>query len=276
MQSIIFLKLSFLMRHGCKNMADERKLLAEVNTRQEMDGDLTADEVDSSIMPLLSGLWCAQIDVQIARALEREEAIGDAPVKGEMWTSSHLKKAIQEELQEIYDCSDECRKRQARVRSKIKKTKKEVEKVEKDIRCLQKHLTYTNRRKEEAYDTILKLKKQYGEENASHYQYRSLMKKVEELAKMKDITALEELCQGQVEKFMQMWNNWPEFRKDYKKRVVPSLCNRELCMDGRMIGNQKLELVEDSRKLVIPESLSKTRLKWLMKDAEDPFELLSS
>lgn len=269
-------KLSFLMRHGCKNMADERKLLAEVNTRQEMDGDLTADEVDSSIMPLLSGLRRAQIDVQIARALERKEAIGDAPVKGEMWTSSHLKKAILEELQEIYDCSDECRKRQARVRSKIKKTKKEVEKVEKDIRCLQKHLTYTNRRKEEAYDTILKLKKQYGEENASHYQYRSLMKKVEELAKMKDIAALEELCQGQVEKFMQMWNNWPEFRKDYKKRVVPSLCNRELCMDGRMIGNQKLELVEDSRKLVIPESLSKTRLKWLMKDAEDPFELLSS
>lgn len=80
----------------------------------------------------------------------------------------------------------------------------------------------------------------------------------------------------QVEKFMQMWNNWPEFRKDYKRRVVPSLCNRELCMDGRMIGNQKLELVEDSRKLVIPESLSKTRLKWVMKDAEDPFELLSS
>lgn len=50
MQSIIYQKLSFLMRHGCKNMADERKLLAEVNTRQEMDGDLIADEVDSSVI----------------------------------------------------------------------------------------------------------------------------------------------------------------------------------------------------------------------------------
>lgn len=71
---------------------------------------------------------------------------------------------VHQKLQELYDSSDYIRRRQARFRSKAKKTAKELEKVEKDISALQKRLIYTNRRKAEAYDTILKLKKQYGEE----------------------------------------------------------------------------------------------------------------
>lgn len=71
---------------------------------------------------------------------------------------------VHQKLQEIYDSSEEMRKKQAKVRSKIKKTKKELEKLEKHIRSLQKHLMYTYRKMDEAYDTVLKLKKQYGEE----------------------------------------------------------------------------------------------------------------
>ncbi|XP_038906844.1 proton pump-interactor BIP131-like isoform X2 [Benincasa hispida] len=266
-------ELSFLMLHGCKNVADERKLLREVNARQKNDGGATVDEVNSSNGSLLMHLWHWPMDIQIARAVKRNEGIDDNSTEGELWSTSRLKNAIQEE--EIYDCSDYMRRRQARFRSKVKKTTKELEKVEKGISSLQKHLIYTNRRKAEAYDTILKLKKLYGEENASHYQYRSLMKKVEVLAKKKDIAALEELSQGQVDKFMQQWNSCLEFRNDYRRRVVPSLYSRDLCVDGRMINNQKSSLVEDARKVTIPEVLSKTRLKWLMKDAEDLSELLS-
>ncbi|KAL0538277.1 hypothetical protein IC582_027289 [Cucumis melo] len=270
-------ELSFLMRHGCKNMADERKVLREVKARQENDGGSTVDEVDSSLESLFGTFgcpWYKPMGFQIIHAIKKFQGIDDDPVEGELWSSSRIKNVIQEDLQELYDSSDYIRRRQARFRSKAKKTAKELEKVEKDISALQKRLIYTNRRKAEAYDTILKLKKQYGEENASHYQYRSLMKKVEVLAKKKDVAALEELSQGQVDKFMQQWNNCLEFRNDYRQRVVPSLYSRDLCLDGRMITNQKSSLVEDTRKVIIPEALSKTRLKWLMKDAEDPFELL--
>ncbi|KAE8646761.1 hypothetical protein Csa_004897 [Cucumis sativus] len=224
-------ELSFLMRHGCKNMADERKLLKEVKARQENDGGSTVDEVDSSLESLFGNLWLKPLGFQITHAIKKIEGIDDDPVEGELWSSSRIKNVIQEE---------------ARFRSKAKKTTKELEKVEKDISSLQKRFIYTNRRKAEAYDTILKLKKQYGEENASHYQYCSLMKKVEVLAKKKDIAALEELSQGQVDKFMQQWNNCLEFRNDYRRRVVPSLYSRDLCLDGRMITKQKSSLVEDT------------------------------
>lgn len=73
---------------------------------------------------------------------------------------------------------------------------------------------------------------------------------------------------------MQQWNENLDFRNDYRKRVISSLKNRHLGVDGRMITNQKPE-VEDTRKVIKPEALSKTRLKWLMKDLEDPYELLS-
>ena len=36
--------------------------------------------------------------------------------------------------------------------------------IEKDIGSLQKVFTYANRKKDEAYNTILRLKRQYGEE----------------------------------------------------------------------------------------------------------------
>lgn len=51
-----------------------------------------------------------------------------------------------------------------KVNARIRKIEKELEKVEKDISFLQKRFKDANRKKDEAYNTILKLKKQYGEE----------------------------------------------------------------------------------------------------------------
>lgn len=43
-------KLHFLMLHGCKNMADERKLLREVNESQGKDGGITLDELHAPVI----------------------------------------------------------------------------------------------------------------------------------------------------------------------------------------------------------------------------------
>ncbi|XP_022155437.1 proton pump-interactor 1-like isoform X2 [Momordica charantia] len=282
-------KLSFLMVHGCKNMADERKLLREVNASQGKDGGMTIDELHAPIQRLQQKLcfnyWgYKKTDDDLAREkailkdikqheLARERTIADAVVNGKLWNSLGSKKAIQAEV--LNKRLDGLREEQVQVNGKIRKVKKELERVEKDICSLQQRFKDANRKKDEAYDTILRLKKQYGEENACYYQYRSLMKKIKVLAEKKDIAAIHESSQEQVEKFMQKWNNSQDFRDDYEKRVVPSLNSRHLEIDGRMIANQKPQGDDNTRKVIKPEALSKTRLKWLMKEAEDPSELLS-
>ncbi|KAA0039824.1 proton pump-interactor 2-like isoform X1 [Cucumis melo var. makuwa] len=272
-------KLHFLMLHGCKNMADERKLLREVNESQGKDGGITLDELHAPIRRLRQQFPMyfrgeSDEDPRKQHEVIIEKAIANAVVNGKLWNSLSSKKSIQEEIEKLKNSSFQLRERQRKTNAEIRKVKLELEKVEKDIRSLQKLFTDANRKKADAYKTILRLKKQYGEENASYYKYRSLMKKVEALVKKKDITEVQELSQKQVGKFMQQWNDNLEFRNDYKKRVNPSLTNRHLGVDGRMMSNQKPE-VEDTRKVIKPETLSKARLKWLMKDLEDPFELLS-
>ncbi|XP_023004757.1 proton pump-interactor BIP103-like [Cucurbita maxima] len=281
-------KLCFLMVHGCKNMGDERKLLREVNAMQGEDGGMTLDELRAPIQHLqqrLSINYVAHTEIdENARSevilnaekqheIIRETALANAVVNGKLWNSLGSKKSIQQQVQELNNRSCELRERQREVNVKVRKVNKEVKMIEKDIRSLQKLFTYANRKKDEAYNTILKLKRQYGEENASYYQYRSLMQKVQALVKKKDTAAIEELSQTQVEKFMQQWNNNLDFRNDYKKRAIPLLNNRHLGVDGSMITDQKAE-VKDSKKAPKPEALSKARLKWLMKDPEDPSELL--
>ncbi|KAG6592802.1 Proton pump-interactor 103, partial [Cucurbita argyrosperma subsp. sororia] len=281
-------KLCFLMVHGCKNMGDERKLLREVNAMQGKDGGMTLDELRASIQHLqqrLSINYVAHTEIDENAGSEvilnaekqheiiRETALANAVVNGKLWNSLGSKKSIQQQVQELNNRSCELRERQREVNAKVEKVNKEVKMIEKDIRSLQKLFTYANRKKDEAYNNILKLKRQYGEENASYYQYRSLMRKVQVLGKRKDTAAIQELSQTQVEKFMQQWNNNLDFRNDYKKRVIRLLNNRHLGVDGSMITTQKAE-VKDSKKAPKPEALSKARLKWLMKDTEDPSELL--
>ncbi|XP_023514978.1 proton pump-interactor BIP103-like [Cucurbita pepo subsp. pepo] len=280
-------KLCFLMVHGCKNMGDERKLLREVDAMQGKDGGMTLDELRAPIQHLQQRLSInyvahAEIDenahselilnAEKQHEIIRETALANAVVNGKLWNSLGSKKSIQQQVQELNNRSCELRERQREVNAKVKKVNKEVKMIEKDIGSLQKVFTYANRKKDEAYNTILRLKRQYGEENASYYQYRSLMRKVQVLGKKKDTAAIQELSQTQVDKFMQQWNNNLDFRNDYKKRVVPRLNNRHLGVDGSMITNQKAE-VKDSKKAPKPEALSKARLKWLMKDPEDPSEL---
>ncbi|XP_022155411.1 proton pump-interactor BIP103-like isoform X2 [Momordica charantia] len=284
-------RLSFLMEHGRKNMADERKLLRKISASQGKDGGTTVEELHAPIQQLREQMcfnyWQYEktSNDYIAREkailkdikqhkIAREIAIANAVVNGKLWNSLGSQEAIQAELQELDYNSDELREDQIRVNAKIKKVKKELKKVEKDISSLQKCLNDTNRKNAAAYNTILKLKKQYGEENACYYQHHSFMEKVEVLAKKKDIAAVQELAQEQVENFMQKWKNCQDFRNDYKKRVISSLNSRHLDIDGRMITNQKPR-DDDTRKVIKLEALSKTRLKWSMKDAEDPFELVS-
>lgn len=68
------------------------------------------------------------------------------------------------QIEMLNNSSIQPRERQRKTITEIRKVNLELEKVEKDIRSLQKLFTDANRKKDDAYTTILRLKKQYGEE----------------------------------------------------------------------------------------------------------------
>ncbi|KAK5834391.1 hypothetical protein PVK06_018269 [Gossypium arboreum] len=68
---------------------------------------------------------------------------------------------------------------------------------------------------EEAYAQLQSLKKQLYEKNQHFRQYRDDFIKANELGWKGDKVALQNFCINQVEKFMDLWNNNDEFRKEY-------------------------------------------------------------
>ncbi|XP_022954368.1 uncharacterized protein LOC111456628 isoform X2 [Cucurbita moschata] len=169
-------KLCFLMGHDCKNMADERKLLREMNAIQGKDGGMTVEELQAPIECLKEQMrnnyWdCEKSRDDVGRdkailkdvqqhKIGREKGIGDGVVNGKLWKSLGSQESIRVELQALSKDWDEAAENQIKVNAKMKKLKKKVEKVEKDISCLQKRLKDGDRKKDAAYNTILKLKKQ--------------------------------------------------------------------------------------------------------------------
>ncbi|KAE8646760.1 uncharacterized protein LOC105435772 [Cucumis sativus] len=178
-------KLSFSIVHGRKNMADERNLLREIKASQGKDDGMTVEELYAPIQRLKEQMCynyrdCAKAADDAARnktilkdikqhQIAREKAIADAVVNGKLWNSLGSQKAIRAELQEEHSYeynSGQVEHNHKKINIKIIKLKKKLEKIEKDISSLQKRLKDTNRKKGAAYSIILKLKKQYEEENA--------------------------------------------------------------------------------------------------------------
>ncbi|KAG7014645.1 hypothetical protein SDJN02_24824, partial [Cucurbita argyrosperma subsp. argyrosperma] len=92
----------------------------------------------------------------------REKGIGDGVVNGKLWKSLGSQESIRvevskrqkEKLQALSKDWDEAAENQIKVNAKMKKLKKKVEK---------KRLKDGDRKKDAAYNTILKLKKQQEE-----------------------------------------------------------------------------------------------------------------
>ncbi|KAL0538278.1 hypothetical protein IC582_027290 [Cucumis melo] len=171
-------KLSFSIVHGRKNMADERNLLKEIKASKGKDDGMTVEELYAPIQRLKEQ-WDREKAAKDAdrsktilkdirqHKIAREQAIADAVVNGKLWNSLGSQEAIRAELQEelSYE-SGEVEYNHEKINTKIIKLKKKLEKIEKDISSLQKRLKAINRKKGATYTIILKLKKQYEEENA--------------------------------------------------------------------------------------------------------------
>ncbi|KAL0362682.1 UNVERIFIED_CONTAM: Proton pump-interactor 1 [Sesamum calycinum] len=88
------------------------------------------------------------------------------------------------------------------------------------------------------------MRKQREDGNSPFYQNRMLLTKAKAIAANKDVDALKELSDTEVEKFMSLWNSDKAFRGDYEKRILSSLDMRQLSKDGRLRNPGEKPLVQ--------------------------------
>ncbi|WJX73293.1 hypothetical protein P8452_57094 [Trifolium repens] len=164
----------------------------------------------------------------------REKVIANAAMRTKLQDTMGQKNDIQDQVKLIGGDLDGVKKERQAIWSKIKQIDDLLKTIEADIETLQKELTDLTQKREQAFESIQKLRKQRDEGNSHFYQSRALLTKARELAAKKDVNALDELNQTEGEKFMSLWNGGKGFRDDYEKRILSSLDMRQLSRDGRI------------------------------------------
>ncbi|TYI31923.1 hypothetical protein ES332_A04G020800v1 [Gossypium tomentosum] len=87
------------------------------------------------------------------------------------------------------------------------------------------------------------LKKQSYEKNKHFFQYKDDLNKANELGWKGNKMALQNFCINQADKFMDLWNNNDEFRKEYVRCNERSTLWRLSTLDGRALGLGEVPLV---------------------------------
>ncbi|KAJ1403433.1 putative proton pump-interactor 1-like [Sesbania bispinosa] len=192
------------------------------------------------------------VEKQILREIKqlegtREKVIANAAMRTKLQDSIGQKEAIQDQVKLIGGDLDGVKKERQAIRSKIKEIDDVLKTIDKGILSLQDELTAVVQKREKAYESIQQLRKQRDEGNSYFYQSRTLLNKSRELAAKKDVNALDELSQTEVEKFMSLWNSDKAFRNDYEKRILQSLDMRQLSRDGRMRNPDEKPLIEEPK-----------------------------
>ncbi|ESW05176.1 hypothetical protein PHAVU_011G158400 [Phaseolus vulgaris] len=174
----------------------------------------------------------------------REKVLANASMRAKVQDSLGQKEDIQDQVKLIGGDLDGAKKERQVIRSKIKQLDDGVKALDKDIQSLQEELGAVTEKRDKAYENIQQLRKQRDQGNSYFYQSRTILNKARELAAKKDINALEEFVQIEVEKAMSLWNSDKSFRDDYEKRLLPSLDMRQLSRDGRMRNPDEKPLLE--------------------------------
>ena len=190
----------------------------------------------------------------------REKVIANAAMRTKLQDTMGKKDAIQDQVKLIGGDLDGVKKERQAIRSKIKQIDDVLKTIDSDIQSLQEELQAITQKREQAYESVQKLRKQRDEGNSYFYQSRTLLTKARDLAAKKDVSALDELSQTEVEKFMSLWNGGKAFRDDYEKRILSSLDMRQLSRDGRMRNPDEKPLVEEPKPAVteaVPKAIPK-------------------
>ncbi|XP_050935975.1 uncharacterized protein LOC103489454 [Cucumis melo] len=145
-------KLKFLMQHGSKNIANEKKLLREINsskkkkirttTIEELDVPIKKknDEIENSHLYLYTTDFEGINEEMKRLEMVKQKAVANAAVGGKLWSSLGTKKDIQQVVNVMYEELDELRLKQIETRNETKYGEKKLRIVQKQILFLHKQL----------------------------------------------------------------------------------------------------------------------------------------
>ncbi|KAH6775628.1 proton pump interactor 1 [Perilla frutescens var. hirtella] len=191
----------------------------------------------------------------------REKVIANAAERAKIQDSLGEKEAIQDQVKSIGVDLDGVRKDKQVVFAKIKQLDEEKLALEKEINTLEEELTEVTQKRDKIFENITEMRKKRDEGNSPFYNNRTLLAKAKVLAAKKDIDAVKELSDSEVEKFMLLWNANKAFRADYESRILQSLDARQLSKDGRLRNFNEKPLVVVERPVPSEAEVVKTKVK---------------
>ncbi|KAL5793763.1 hypothetical protein ACOSP7_002357 [Xanthoceras sorbifolium] len=233
-------ELTNFMLHRPNNLAAKKQLSREINEGQQQRGAAvgsisSVEELNTFIRLLhrkIESLRNNEVRNTILKEIKQFEhvekkAISNANVKGKNGNPLGSRKAIQDQIRLINKISEELRKERLEEIA-------EVEIIHKDFNFIMKKLNDIQRKRDEAELHVQNMRRQQNEVRSRYYRYVSVLSTARELATEKQVKALKELSNGEIDIFMSHWNKNKVFRRDYKKRILTSLDHRQLSSDGRI------------------------------------------
>ncbi|KAJ7981474.1 proton pump-interactor 1-like [Quillaja saponaria] len=152
-------KLNFSMLHGSRSLAEEKQLLRQRSMSQQRHvASFVSVEVLGYIIK--SNYYQKKCEKLLMEVKKFKLANENGAVKCKNRNSKGLKEAIRDQIKVICDEFMDIRKKQLALKTKVRHTEKEVEAINRDVCSLKKQLEPKHQRKNEAYQCILKLRKQ--------------------------------------------------------------------------------------------------------------------
>ncbi|KAL7129538.1 hypothetical protein ABFS83_13G073900 [Erythranthe nasuta] len=174
----------------------------------------------------------------------RDKVIVFAAERAKIQDSMGEKVDIQGQVKSIGVDLDGVRKDKQVVNAKLKQLDEAKAAIEKEINALEEELNAVSEKRDSTFETIRSMRKQREEGNTPFYQNRMVLTKAKALASEKDVGALKEHSDTEVENFMSLWNSNKSFRVDYESRILQSLDQRQLSKDGRLRNPNEKPLLQ--------------------------------
>ncbi|KAK9674461.1 hypothetical protein RND81_12G234200 [Saponaria officinalis] len=186
---------------------------------------------------------------QILREIKEFEAtrpkvVANAAMRAKVQESMGQKEAIQDQVKLLGTDLDGVRKQKAAVQAKRDQLHAQVNVLKDQIAKLYTDVKVLKEKKQASLEAMQELRKKRDAGNTDYYKNRTIISNVKDLAAKKDVKALEELVNTEVENFMSQWNGNKAFRNNYEKRILLSLDMRQLSRDGRMRNFDEKPLVK--------------------------------
>uniref|UniRef100_A0A803N250 Proton pump-interactor 1 n=2 Tax=Chenopodium quinoa TaxID=63459 RepID=A0A803N250_CHEQI len=174
----------------------------------------------------------------------RPKVIANSAMRAKIQESMGQKEALQDQVKLLGTDLDGVRKQQAEIKAKKDRLSPQLSTVKKQIEAIKAELDKVKDQKNKALLTVKEIKASQNEANQDFFDNRRVISTANEIAmNRRDVKAVEELYNTEVEKFMSQWNSSKTFRADYEKKLLTSLDRRQLSRDGRIRNFDEKPLV---------------------------------